>query len=254
MKINQQLIKIGYRMTRLAWLKSSEDKGQVWVTYIYPDAIHIAPYAMFNSKDLEGFYIKGDRDRPAKVWTPSPADLAATDWEIVGNPVEEQHKHLLEAEPVAETRPDLNEISIEEPFILDNADQVTALIKGMRLAQKTCFQANVKSGWWTDLKTGESLQNTDGTGIKRNTGELMTLIHSEISEAYEGYRKNLMDDHLTHRKMEEVELADTIYRIFDLAESKGYDLGTTLIEKAVYNLNRADHKPENRRLANGKKS
>ena len=43
----------------------------------------------------------------------------------------------------------------------------------------------------------------------RNKGELSILIISEICECMEGERKNLQDDHLPHRKMAEVEMADT---------------------------------------------
>jgi hypothetical protein len=70
--------------------------------------------------------------------------------------------------------------------------------------------------WWHDLVTGERLD--------RNKGELICLMHSELSEAMEGERKNLMDDKLPHRKMAEVELADTLIRIFDYAGAYGYDL------------------------------
>lgn len=106
-------------------------------------------------------------------------------------------------------------------------------------------QRNVNAGWWSDLKTGERLE--------RNVPEMLCLIHSEISEALEGYRKNLNDDKLPHRKMIEVELADAFIRIADTCAGLGYDLAGAVREKMEYNLNRADHKPENRKLANGKK-
>ena len=79
------------------------------------------------------------------------------------------------------------------------------------------------------------------------------LCVSELSEAMEGHRKNLMDDHLPTRKMFEVELADCIIRIFDIAGAVGLDLGGAFVEKMTYNANRADHKPENRLKENGKK-
>jgi len=88
---------------------------------------------------------------------------------------------------------------------------------------------------------------------QREFGTMIALIHSEISEAMEGDRKNLMDDHLPHRKMAEVELADAIIRICDLAGREGFDLGGAIIEKLEYNLQRADHKKENRLADGGKR-
>ena len=51
------------------------------------------------------------------------------------------------------------------------------------------------------------------------------LIVSEVSECMEGERKNLMDTHLKHRKMAEVELADILIRVFDYAGAFGYGGG-----------------------------
>lgn len=109
-----------------------------------------------------------------------------------------------------------------------------------------CHSANVKAGWWNDIKTGEDLRG------KKNMGELLCLVHSELSEAMEGHRKNLMDDKLPHRKMLEVELADALIRIFDIAGGFNLDIAGALVEKMQYNKTRADHKPENRAKENGK--
>lgn len=109
-----------------------------------------------------------------------------------------------------------------------------------------CHEAAFNSGWWYDLKTGEDLRG------KKNVGELLCLVHSEISEAMEGHRKNLMDDKLPHRKMFEVELADAIIRIMDIAGGFDLDIAGALVEKLEYNSMRADHKPENRAKENGK--
>lgn len=108
---------------------------------------------------------------------------------------------------------------------------------------KAVHAANIK--WWQDPATSQPIQ--------RNKGELLALIHSEISEALEGERKDLMDDKLPHRKMAEVELADAIIRILDYAGGFGYDLQGAFDEKMAYNTHRKDHQHEARKAAGGKK-
>lgn len=110
---------------------------------------------------------------------------------------------------------------------------------------RVCHALSRDAGWYTDVRTGEPLQ--------RNIGEMLALNHSEVSEALEGYRKTLQDDHLPHRKMVEVELADVLIRVFDLAEYLQLDLGGALVEKLEYNQNRADHKLAARAAENGKR-
>lgn len=88
---------------------------------------------------------------------------------------------------------------------------------------------------------------------EREDGTMIALIHSELSEALEGIRKNKMDDHLPQRPNAEVELADAVIRIFDFARKKGYDLAGAWVEKSLYNLSRPDHKPEAREAEGGKK-
>jgi hypothetical protein len=70
------------------------------------------------------------------------------------------------------------------------------------------------SRWWQDLTTGEP--------IKRDRRELLALVVSEVSEALEGARKNLQDDHIPSMKMEHVECADVAIRLYDFAG--GFDI------------------------------
>lgn len=108
---------------------------------------------------------------------------------------------------------------------------------------RLCHDDNMK--WWTDPVTGKKLV--------RNKGELIALMHSELSECLEGERKDLMDDKLKHRKMAEVELVDTLIRIFDYAGAHEYDLEGAFIEKRGYNKWRQDHSHEDRAKSHGKK-
>lgn len=129
-----------------------------------------------------------------------------------------------------------------------NDETVMDFVKSMgNDLQKFIHGLNVEAGWWTDLQTGEDLHG------KRNIGELLCLVHSEISESMEGARKGIMDDHLPHRKMFEVELADALIRIFDIAGGYNLDIGGAITEKLIYNSKRADHKTENRVKDGGKK-
>lgn len=74
--------------------------------------------------------------------------------------------------------------------------------------------------WWHDLITGEKLE--------RNNGELIMLIISELAEAMEGERKDLMDDKLPHRKMAEVEIADVVIRVLDFAGGRNLVLSRNI--------------------------
>ena len=70
------------------------------------------------------------------------------------------------------------------------------------------FEQNRAVGWWDDLD--------------RCPFQTLQLVNTEIAEATEGDRKGLMDDHLPHRKMAEVVLADTMIRALDFAGRYGW--------------------------------
>lgn len=94
------------------------------------------------------------------------------------------------------------------------------------------FEQNKAAGWWDNMD--------------RDINETLMLVVTEIAEATEGVRKDLMDDHLPHRKMEEVELADTLIRLLDLAGRYGwiyYDKFANTVLPALFGAYSADDKP-----------
>jgi NTP pyrophosphatase (non-canonical NTP hydrolase) len=109
-----------------------------------------------------------------------------------------------------------------------------------------CHRDAYLAGWWED---------TEGNDLRSNPmcfSQKLMLAVSELAEAMEGDRKGLCDDKLPHRDMWEVELADCVIRIFDLAGAYNADLGGAIEEKMQFNKIRQDHKKESRSSAGGK--
>lgn len=128
---------------------------------------------------------------------------------------------------------------VEKSNTLKMLDDRAGEIKiAISLLQNICYNLSKEAGWHDN---------------PREDGTMIALIHSEISEALEGIRKNLNDDHLPSRKMVEVELADAIIRIMDYAGYRGLDVAGAIVEKLEYNQQRQDHKKENRNKEGGKK-
>ncbi|MEH7392428.1 MazG nucleotide pyrophosphohydrolase domain-containing protein [Bacillus sp. JJ1474] len=67
---------------------------------------------------------------------------------------------------------------------------------------------------------------------ERETGTLLALIHSEVSEALEAVRKGNKDNFAE-------ELADICIRTFDLCGSRGIDLGAAITRKMEFNKGRS---------------
>lgn len=115
------------------------------------------------------------------------------------------------------------------------------------LLRDVCYNASFNAGWWMHSTGGHS--NTNPLTF---SNKLMLTV-SELAEAMEGDRKDCMDDKLPHRKMREVELADAVIRIFDLAGAYAMDIGGAIEEKMEYNKTRKDHSKEAREASGGKK-
>lgn len=117
--------------------------------------------------------------------------------------------------------------------------------EGLKAVMKLSHETARSRGWYTDLATGEAKE--------RNIGEVIALMHSELSEALEGWRKGKMDEHLPKRKSIEVEFVDCIIRIADTARALGLDLAGAFVEKNRFNLVREDHSLAARQEPGGKR-
>jgi NTP pyrophosphatase (non-canonical NTP hydrolase) len=122
-----------------------------------------------------------------------------------------------------------------------------SLKHGINAAVDICYEAELAAGWLHDEN-----------GLDHRTNPMFysnksMLIVTEVAESIAGDRADLMDVHLPHRDMREVELADAAIRLFALAGSMNMDLGGAIEEKMAYNKTRQDHQKDTREATNGKK-
>lgn len=132
-----------------------------------------------------------------------------------------------------------------------NARAMVGMAKTINALAVVCHMNSANAGWWNDPNTGEDLRSNPVYSPYVVATKLMLMV-SEVAEAMEGHRKGLNDDKLKDRPMIEVELADTVIRVCDLAGALGLDLGGAIAAKVNFNVSRPDHQVTNRRKPGGK--
>lgn len=112
--------------------------------------------------------------------------------------------------------------------------------------QQLCHDRARSAGWWDEYDEMPEQYRKHFVAAK------IALVHSEVSEALEGVRKGKQDDHLPARLAVEVEIADAVIRMLDLAGQLELDINGAVLAKLDYNSTRADHTREARAAKGGK--
>ena len=134
-----------------------------------------------------------------------------------------------------------------ERTVMGSTKEFDTLYYAAQDLQHLCHKQAREAGWWNDAKTGLPVKDNPLAFSNK-----LMLVVSELAEAMEADRKGLMDDHLPNMDGREVELADAVIRIFDMAGAFGLDVPLAIAMKMEYNANRQDHKIENRTAVGGK--
>jgi len=99
-----------------------------------------------------------------------------------------------------------------------SVNQEGSMCYDLNKMSKEIYKQNCLVGWWDNPK--------------ECIFQKLQLVSTEVAESTEGERKNLMDDHLPHRKMGEVELADALIRVLDLGGRLGIAYTETEVEES----------------------
>ena len=97
---------------------------------------------------------------------------------------------------------------------------------GLNELRDNAYITALEKGWWEQDKT---------------FGDVLALIHSEVSEVLEAHRKNfvyIMDKHPIVSDEVQEELADIIIRVLDVCGKANVNIGRAVYDKMVKNEKR----------------
>lgn len=125
------------------------------------------------------------------------------------------------------------------------AKQFEKVMDALEFLQEKIHQNGKDKGFWPELEDYLGVEWTEETRVlevaqRVNIGERIALAHSELSEALEAARKDILtaDKHCPEHLNFFIELADTVIRCFDTAGAFHYDLGAAIIAKMKFNKSR----------------
>lgn len=116
-------------------------------------------------------------------------------------------------------------IPMDDEDVLVSDNEAKLFTRWFTLVQQVVHSITRSKGFWS---------------TERNDGEMIALMHSELSEALEALRhEDPADKDCVDFSSAEVELADCIIRIMDMAEGRRLNVAGAVIAKLKYNATRA---------------